>query len=330
MKTTTTAAPAASLEFHPYAELFPLHDGARLDDLVADIGGNGLLDPITLYLDKILDGRRRYLACAKAGVEPRFEVFSGDDRAALSFACSKNLPRRHLSDTERAMIAAQIANMKRGFNHPVNPSVDGLSEKPVSAAQAAEMMDVSEISVERAKKVVKGGTPALKEAVKTGKLSLTDGAAVANEPANVQNQAVKDVQNGKAGTATEAVKKRNFATQDRAGNDWPAHILPAVEASRELNAFRLKIAALVEQAEAFSEGPMRTHIEWTPIIEALEKIRKACLNGKPDNLCPYCQGSGKAGERGTCRPCRGSGWVPAKIWDQSPAAHEVGAFSESE
>ncbi len=47
-------------------------------DLVADAEGiriKGLLHPIVLYENKILDGRNRYLACPMAGVEPRFTVW---------------------------------------------------------------------------------------------------------------------------------------------------------------------------------------------------------------------------------------------------------------
>jgi ParB family chromosome partitioning protein len=45
--------------------------------------------PVVRYQGKILDGRNRLLACERAGVEPRFEDFEGDDAAALALVISR-------------------------------------------------------------------------------------------------------------------------------------------------------------------------------------------------------------------------------------------------
>ena len=44
---------------HPLAQLFPLMEGPAFEALVADIRANGLMNPITLCDDKLLDGRNR-------------------------------------------------------------------------------------------------------------------------------------------------------------------------------------------------------------------------------------------------------------------------------
>ena len=94
----------ATPQFHPLAEMFPLMEGAELKALAADIGAHGLVEPIILYEDKILDGRNRYLACREAGVEPTYRpLLSCDD--PLAFVVSANLHRRHLtSEQKRALI----------------------------------------------------------------------------------------------------------------------------------------------------------------------------------------------------------------------------------
>jgi ParB-like chromosome segregation protein Spo0J len=72
-----------ALKAHPYADIFPLLEGEPFDNLVADIKANGLLQPITICENQILDGRNRLHACEAAEIEPRFVEYNGDD--PLSF-----------------------------------------------------------------------------------------------------------------------------------------------------------------------------------------------------------------------------------------------------
>ena len=95
---------------HPLAELFPLMEEQELAALAADIQANGLRTPILLFDDQILDGRNRYRACQLAGVEPVTSEFAGED--PLQFVLSANLHRRHLNESQRALVAARITNLK--------------------------------------------------------------------------------------------------------------------------------------------------------------------------------------------------------------------------
>lgn len=121
-------------KYHELCLLFPPCTETELGELCKDIENNGLLTPIVLYEGKILDGRNRTMACLACGVEPRYKQYSGDN--PLSFVISKNMNRRHLSESQRAMIAAKIS------------AYESITQK-----QAAESFNVSERSVRDALKV---------------------------------------------------------------------------------------------------------------------------------------------------------------------------------
>src|SRR5215468_6971953 len=103
-----------TLEFHPLANIFPLMEGEPFDEFMADIREHGLHEPIVLHEGKIVEGRNRYRACEAAGVQPTFTTYTGDD--PLGYVISKNLHRRHLSTSQRAMVAAKLATLKLGDN----------------------------------------------------------------------------------------------------------------------------------------------------------------------------------------------------------------------
>lgn len=92
------------MEFHDYANLFPLMYGEEFTALVEDIKENGLLNPIILLDGKILDGRNRFRACVEAGVEPKFQNYEGD--FPFSLVLSLNIMRRNLGPQQKAIVAA--------------------------------------------------------------------------------------------------------------------------------------------------------------------------------------------------------------------------------
>src|SRR5215471_1510615 len=94
--------------FHPFAAIFPLLPEVELHTLAEDVRAQGLKEPIVLYDDQILDGRNRALACAQAGVVPRYSTFVGTPAEALAHVWSTNMRRRHLTPSQAA-----IAEVKR-------------------------------------------------------------------------------------------------------------------------------------------------------------------------------------------------------------------------
>jgi hypothetical protein len=169
------------LSHHPLANLFPLLDGPEFAALVEDVRRNGLNEPIVLLDGKVLDGRNRDAACAQAGVEPRYVEFAGDD--PLAFVISANLHRRHLSESQRAMVAAKLATLKDGQR------ADRV-EQALPIGRASELLNVGARSVARAREVRDRGAPELVHAVESGDVAVSTAADLATLPSEQQAEIV--------------------------------------------------------------------------------------------------------------------------------------------
>jgi ParB-like chromosome segregation protein Spo0J len=195
--TSSTLMHTAAYQFHPLAEIFPMLIEERLRELSQDIKEHGLLEPIVLHEDKILDGRCRYLAGETAGVELKFENYVGDD--PLGYVLSRNLQRRHLSESQRAMVAARVANLKIGANQHT-------AGTPIGAA--AKLLNVSARSVTRAKEILSIGVPELAKAVEGGEVSVAAAAEISHRPTLEQREFVGIEDNRESATKQSRVKRR--------------------------------------------------------------------------------------------------------------------------
>lgn len=176
--------------FHPAANLFPLMEESALGELAADIAAYGLREPIWRHHDgRIIDGRNRWLACAKVGVTCHALTYEGDDASIVPFVVSHNLHRRHLTESQRGLIAGELANMKTGNpNFAKSPSGD----IEIPTAQAAEMLNVSKRTAERGRKVLRDGIPELADAVREQKISLNAAAGIAGDQPKEQRRKLQD------------------------------------------------------------------------------------------------------------------------------------------
>jgi hypothetical protein len=182
-------------QWHPYAKLFPVLDDDELQALADDIIANGLQNPILVdSQDRIIDGRNRSAACLIAGIEPRTVIFQGDEQQLLKKVISLNLRRRHLTDSQRAMIAAEIARMPCGGDikkMKSSPSIEG-AVPMATTAEAAKLLNVSETSVDRAKRVNRNGISELKQAVTNGEVTVAKANEIARLPADIQAAALTE------------------------------------------------------------------------------------------------------------------------------------------
>lgn len=171
-------------DFHPVADIFPMMSEREYSDLVEDIREHGLLHPVWLHRDgRIIDGRNRWRACVEAGVVPETRTFVGPDESLVPFVVSLNLHRRHLSESQRAMVAGRLARLPLGANQYGSANLPTQSE-------AASLLNVSERSVRDAKRVQDDGVPELAAMVEAGELAVSTAAAIAGVEPDEQREVI--------------------------------------------------------------------------------------------------------------------------------------------
>jgi N6-adenosine-specific RNA methylase IME4 len=190
---------APLLKAHPYASLFPILSASELKELAADIKANGLRYPITLYEGKILDGRNRYAACQRAKVKPKFDPYKGKD--PLGYVVSLNIKRRHLSETQRGLVAARVADIPKHIHRdgPMGPSK--------TVAEAARMMAVGAMTVKRGRAVLASGSAKLIEACDGDKINLRAATKIIKLDKARQDDVVARVTDGERVTEAHRVVK---------------------------------------------------------------------------------------------------------------------------
>lgn len=182
----------SELEYHPLANLFPLIDGDEFESLVADIREHGVYEPVIIHDGMILDGRNRYRASKAAGVDCPLRTFDGADPVA--FVISLNLKRRHLSESQRAMVAAKLANLTQGrpvnkaANLPLLNEATPPAPAPIKQSEASTLLAVSPRSTRNAKTVQDKGIPELTESVERGDLSVSAAALIAKQSEDEQRR----------------------------------------------------------------------------------------------------------------------------------------------
>ena len=165
VKSLTSDVAALELEQHEIGAILPAMSKREIKELRQSMEAQGYLpgNPITLHEGKVLDGWHRYNAARSAGVTPEFRNFKGDDPAG--FVMALNLQRRHLTDDQRSMIAAELSAIN---------AADGIED-------AAATVNVPASKAKRAQRIA-NHHPKLKEAVQSGEIKLTDAFKIVLDP----------------------------------------------------------------------------------------------------------------------------------------------------
>lgn len=192
------ARQAALARVHPVAALFPMLDAVALRELADDIAKHGLLEPIVILDGVLLDGRNREAACELAGVDPIYREWMGDESEITAWILSKNIHRRHLDASQRAMVAGRLAELGQGQRVIAAAVETGKSaglktgERQFSAAptqaEAARLLNVGERTVREARAVVTDGASELAAAVDRGEVAVSTAAALTRRVPDKETQ----------------------------------------------------------------------------------------------------------------------------------------------
>lgn len=172
-----------TLSIHPLANLIPPMTEQEYLGLREDIRQHGQIEAIWVVDDRIIDGRHRYKACQELGVEPIVCEYTGDTSEAslVAFVISTNQHRRHLSSSQLAVLALEVAKILnpagekrkmanlKGSTESVN--LRFREQKGKSSEQAAKLVGTSPSMVEKAKHIEKTA-PDLIEPIKKGEITV--------------------------------------------------------------------------------------------------------------------------------------------------------------
>jgi len=192
------------LPFHEATSLFPDMTPEEFAALKSDIAAHGLRQPILVFRNQVIDGRQRLRACKELGLAPHYTMVNVTEKTVTEYIVSMNLKRRHLNESQRAMVASRLATLGKGKKQN--------TAHAVTQAQASMMLNVSIDSIQRARSVESSGIPELVQAVHAGALDVTNASTIAS----LASQEQEDVmQLGDKEILARAKQIRKQAMQER-------------------------------------------------------------------------------------------------------------------
>lgn len=292
---------------HEVANLFPLMSDEEFADLKADIEKHGLREPIWLFDGKILDGRNRHRACLETSVEPRFRHYVDDNNLGtlIAFVKSQNYHRRHLSSSQKAMVAAatksllskaakerQIAALKKGNTAPVQ-EIFPKREKGSAREQAAKIEGTNAHYVSDAERIL-AKAPEVAERVKSGKMNIPDGKALAELDEKNRKTALQVLDNGGAKNGRKAaamVLRATTPIKESASDDSPAFTKPRPKPLVDLEGRKPEEFAASTRAQGETERLYCVALQ-TPadvVVRGAFEYEKPDLKKYASTLIPWLQ-----------------------------------------
>jgi transcriptional regulator with XRE-family HTH domain len=136
-------------QYHEICLWLP-HKPETVEDIANDMVANGFrIDrAIATHEGKILDGRHRYEAALKVGVDPIFTEFQGTKGEAIAYVTSENVARRHLNNSEKEYFYVKRADALGVRTRADNQHVTNVTSTP-SQEDHADSLGVRRETVNR-------------------------------------------------------------------------------------------------------------------------------------------------------------------------------------
>jgi ParB-like chromosome segregation protein Spo0J len=284
---------------HPLCKLFPVLSDEELSSLADDIRANGLQEPIKLWNGQVIDGQNRQLACARAHEEPRYKEMSFEDEDEVKFfIISKNIERRHLTKSQRAMALAMIYPEDKGSRGKAKSL--GVSSELLRQARSilkgdqelADKVLGDKISVKKALAEIDDDKPDTNDE-SCGKPNLvgfsrkneTPAAAAESSSSESDDEVDEDVDTVKPAPQVQLASVLQFKRSEPVSDDefdWERHP-KTKEINKEIETFKQKITKLEDEMMRFRD--IREFLVKSGTWEQLrDDVDKWAAHGKPDNL----------------------------------------------
>ena len=193
--------------------------------LEESIRERGLQRAIILWQGQIIDGRHRYEACLRAGVQPHFQELPGDANP-LDFVLDENATHRHMNEGQRAIAAHRLWEASSDGWSALGVQDWSANLHKFSMSEVAVRFNVSRRLVAHAGKLFGRNAQAIPElrlAAEQGSVAVSDAARAADLAPEIQLMALNLVLDSKSRTIGGAVAK---LLQDQQIDECPEAVLP--------------------------------------------------------------------------------------------------------
>lgn len=289
---------------HPACADVPKMTEQEYAEFKEDIRLHGLDEAVVILDGKVIDGRHRQRACVELDIKFDTIKYVGkkDEKSIRRFVKRRVLLRRNLSPSQRAMHAAEYADIGDEYENKNPAEFSGKktrdSHQSAAVEAAAEAAGVSADSVKKAKKL-KAESPKLAEKVASGDMTL-------NAATNAMNADKKKAE------AEESAKP----VRDALDNEVPEKlrdVFTTTVFADILSGLRAQKKAI----KAILDTELGAHIHPQQVMKDLDEVIRAIKFAEPYEVCPYCRNASRrcAGDKAVCKR---SGWIPKEVSENVP------------